>query len=103
MYSLPMRTTLAALTIASAASIAPIKPRVSISPSASDIEMVRAENAARLAYGTACSNTVLCPACEHLDPTHHLGPRCTDGRRVAGWLLESRQRAAGRHGVIHGQ
>src|SRR5580765_653525 len=36
MYSLPIRMTLAALTIASAASIDPISPFVSISPSASD-------------------------------------------------------------------
>src|SRR5678815_321518 len=36
MYSLPTSTTLAALTIASAASTEPIRPRVSTMPSASD-------------------------------------------------------------------
>src|SRR5829696_3091025 len=39
MYSLPIRVTLAALTIASAASTDPIRPRVSTSPSAS-LDMV---------------------------------------------------------------
>src|ERR1700748_2488315 len=48
MYSLPTRVTLAALTIASAASTDPIRPRVSISPSASDDMWVMARNSNRL-------------------------------------------------------
>src|SRR6188474_1383623 len=45
MYSLAVRVTLAALTIASAASMAPMRPRVSIMPSASAVMRIqRGEN-----------------------------------------------------------
>src|SRR5256885_2060118 len=47
MYSLPMSTTFAALTIASAASTEPISPRVSTMPSASDA--MRVTHSSRIA------------------------------------------------------
>src|SRR5881296_3671647 len=48
MYSLPIRVTFAALTMASAASIEPMRPRVSMSPSASRDITLQARNSSRL-------------------------------------------------------
>src|SRR5262245_61470216 len=54
MYSFPASTTLAALTIASAASMEPINPFVSTRPSASDIE--NDDDGRRLTYCSTSNN-----------------------------------------------
>src|SRR6266478_532384 len=82
MYSLPTRTTLAALTIASAASIAPTSPLVSTIPSASMVILFGLPRARRRLYQTGVRGDE-----ERLSSSAHRSP--------PGTLVAPRSGAAG--------
>src|SRR6478672_7628443 len=97
MYSLPTRTTFAALTIASAASTEPIRPRVSTMPSASDAIGVTHSN--RIAeYHSTLDVERRCARLRlsiHSDSVHWR-LRAQAGHRSAGRHPDRHARATGR-------
>src|ERR1044071_8165403 len=87
MYSLPMRVTLAALTIASAASTAPTKPLVSTIPSASRGILFCPRFSVWMNFTPGCNATVAPRAAKFKTRANFVCPRILTPLRDAHYIV----------------